>query len=100
MSRICPEISPGLGTPGRRTADKSQGGDDCSRRRRRGGCCAMARRLRWIGDGLAVLAGGRKDVLEAAPAARPRFVALGGVLLSTGALAVMSAAFAVHMALG
>src|SRR4051812_37720421 len=60
----------------------------------------MARRHRRIGDSLAVLAGGRTDVLEAAPSARARFVALGGVLLSTGALAVMSAAFAVHMALG
>src|SRR3712207_4893295 len=60
--------------------------------------------MRWrrgrIGDGLAVLAGARPDVLEAAPGARPRFVALGGVLLSTGGLAAVSAAFAVHMALG
>ncbi|SFL37179.1 DUF4407 domain-containing protein [Geodermatophilus ruber] len=60
----------------------------------------MAARHRRIGDGLAVLGGGRPDVLEAAPGARPRFVALGGVLLSTGGLAVLSAAFAVHMALG
>ena len=54
----------------------------------------MARPLRRIGDGLAGLAGARADVLEVAPGARSRFVALGGVLLSTGALAVMSAAFA------
>jgi hypothetical protein len=60
----------------------------------------VARPLRRIGDGLAGLAGARADVLEVAPGARSRFVALGGVLLSTGALAVMSAAFAVHMALG
>src|SRR3712207_4694238 len=53
-----------------------------------------------IGNGLAVLSGARPDVLEAAPGARPRFVALGGVLLSTGGLAVLSAAFALHMALG
>jgi hypothetical protein len=53
-----------------------------------------------IGDGLAVLAGARPDVLAAAPGARARFVALGGVLLSTGGLAAVSAAFAVHMALG
>jgi hypothetical protein len=53
-----------------------------------------------IGGGLAVLAGARPDVLEAAPGARARFVALGGVLLSTGGLAAVSAAFAVHMALG
>ncbi|MGY1703579.1 DUF4407 domain-containing protein [Geodermatophilus sp. SYSU D00697] len=57
-------------------------------------------RHRRFGDGLAVLGGARPDVLEAAPGARPRFVALGGVLLSTGGLAVLSAAFAVHMALG
>jgi Domain of unknown function (DUF4407) len=60
----------------------------------------MAGRHRRIGDGLAALAGARPDVLEAAPSARARFIALGGVLLSTGALAVLSAAFAVHMALG
>ncbi|MBB3086638.1 DUF4407 domain-containing protein [Geodermatophilus sabuli] len=59
----------------------------------------MARR-RQLGDGLAALGGARPDVLEAAPGARPRFVALGGVLLSTGGLAVVSAAFALHMALG
>ena len=52
------------------------------------------------GNALAALAGARPDVLEAAPGARPRFVALGGVLLSTGGLAVVSAAFAAHMALG
>jgi hypothetical protein len=53
-----------------------------------------------IGNGLAVLAGARPDVLAAAPGARAKFVALGGVLLSTGGLAVVSMAFAVHMALG
>lgn len=53
-----------------------------------------------IGNGLAVLAGARPDVLEAAPGARAKFVALGGVLLSTGGLAAVSAAFAVHIALG
>ncbi|RFU21183.1 DUF4407 domain-containing protein [Geodermatophilus marinus] len=53
-----------------------------------------------IGDGLAVLGGARPDLLAAAPGARPKFVALGGVLLSTGGLAVLSAAFAVHMAIG
>jgi Domain of unknown function (DUF4407) len=56
--------------------------------------------VRRIGNTLAVLAGAHPDVLEAAPRARARFVALGGVLLSTGALAVLSASFAVHMALG
>ena len=47
-----------------------------------------------------MLAGARPDVLAAAPGARAKFVALGGVLLSTGGLAAVSAAFAVHMALG
>src|SRR3954451_19187945 len=65
-----------------------------------GGFFGMARRRGRIGDGLAVLAGARPDILEVAPGARARFVALGGVLLSTGGLAVLSAAFAVHMALG
>ncbi|MGY2128520.1 DUF4407 domain-containing protein [Blastococcus sp. SYSU DS0617] len=60
----------------------------------------MARRRGRFGDGLAVLSGARPDVLEAVPGARAKFVALGGVLLSTGGLAVLSAAFAVHMALG
>ena len=60
----------------------------------------MTALLRRIGDGLAVLAGARPDLLAAAPGARARFVALGGVLLSTGGLALLSAAFAVHMALG
>ena len=53
-----------------------------------------------IGNGMAVLAGARADVLAAAPGSRAKFVALGGVLLSTGGLAAVSAAFAVHMALG
>src|SRR3954451_13912310 len=56
--------------------------------------------LQRIGDGLAALGGARPEVLTAAPGARSRFVALGGVLLSTGGLALLSAAFAVHMALG
>src|SRR3954464_7754923 len=60
----------------------------------------MARRRIRVGDRLAVVAGARLDVLEVAPGARSKFVALGGVLLSTGGLAVLSAAFAVHMALG
>lgn len=60
----------------------------------------MARRRARLSDGLAVLSGARPDVLEAVPGARAKFVALGGVLLSTGGLAVLSAAFAVHMALG
>src|SRR5215218_5774165 len=59
----------------------------------------MARRRR-IGDALATLGGARPELLEAAPGARSRFVALGGVLLSTGGLAVVSMAFAVAMALG
>lgn len=52
------------------------------------------------GDRLAVLAGARLDLLKVAPGARARFIALGGVLISTGALAALSMAFALHMALG
>ena len=59
----------------------------------------MRTRTRF-GDRLAVLAGARLDVLSVAPGARARQVALGGVLLSTAGLAALSAAFAVHMALG
>src|SRR5947209_792104 len=65
-----------------------------------GGCFAMVGRHKRIGDGLAALAGARPEIPAMAPGARARFVALGGVLLSTGGLAVLSAAFAVHMALG
>jgi hypothetical protein len=60
----------------------------------------MRARNRSVGDRLATLAGARLDVLQVAPGARAKHVALGGVLLSTGALAALSAAFAVHMALG
>jgi hypothetical protein len=59
----------------------------------------MAGRRR-LQERLAVLGGARPDLLEAAPGARPKFAALGGVLLSTGGLAVASASFALHMALG
>jgi hypothetical protein len=60
----------------------------------------MRARNRSAGDRLAVLAGVRLDVLQVAPGSRAKYVALGGVLLSTGGLAAVSAAFAVHMALG
>jgi PAS domain-containing protein len=60
----------------------------------------MRARNRSVGDRLAALAGARLDVLQVAPGARAKYVALGGVLLSTGGLAAISAAFAVHMALG
>ncbi|MGY1601700.1 DUF4407 domain-containing protein [Geodermatophilus sp. SYSU D00815] len=60
----------------------------------------MARRRGRVGNWLATLAGARPDILEVAPGARAKFAALGGVLLSTGGLAVLSAAFAVSMALG
>ncbi len=60
----------------------------------------MRARTRRSGDQLAVLAGARLDLLQVAPGARAKYVALGGVLLSTGGLAVLSAAFAVHMTLG
>src|SRR5689334_18702974 len=66
----------------------------------RGRSLRMARRRGRIGNALAVLAGVRVDILQVAPGARAKFVALGGVLLSTGGLAVLSAAFAVHMAVG
>jgi hypothetical protein len=60
----------------------------------------MRARTRTSGDRLAVLAGARLDLLEVGPGARAKYVALGGVLLSTGALAAVSMSFALHMALG
>lgn len=60
----------------------------------------MRVRTRTSGDRLAVLAGARLDLLTVGPGARAKYVALGGVLLSTGALAAVSMAFALHMALG
>lgn len=54
--------------------------------------------MRALGEALCLLAGARLDLLDREPGARARFVALAGVLLSTGALAVLSAAFALHMA--
>ncbi|MCP2167286.1 DUF4407 domain-containing protein [Goodfellowiella coeruleoviolacea] len=49
---------------------------------------------RW----LAALAGARHDVLEQTPVDRFRYVAAGGVLLTTSAVAAVSAAFALRMA--
>src|SRR3954462_1722458 len=60
----------------------------------------MAARRRRIGKARAALGGGRPDILGTPPGGRARFGALGGVLVSPGGLAVLSAAFAVHMALG
>src|SRR4051794_19499791 len=104
MSRIRPDPDPGFralgGTSAGRTADKDREVTAAPEPVAGKVAFAMARLHRRMGDGLAVLAGARPDVLTAVPGARARFIALGGVLLSTGALAVLSAAFAVHMALG
>ena len=51
-------------------------------------------------DLLATLAGGRTDVLAVVPGARPKFVAMGAVVLGTAGMAALSAGFAVGMALG
>src|SRR5688500_4356930 len=85
----------------RRGAEKDREGDGHPLPRRQGVHRMRFRRRRGrIGNGLAVLSGARPDVLAAAPGARAKFVALGGVLLSTGGLALVSMAFAVLMALG
>ena len=47
---------------------------------------------------LATLAGGRYDVLEQTPTDRLKYTATGGVLLTTAAVAAVSAAFALQMA--
>ncbi|RUP27142.1 MAG: DUF4407 domain-containing protein [Mycolicibacterium sp.] len=49
---------------------------------------------------LAALAGGRADVLAVIPGARPKFVAMGSVVVGTAGMAAISAGFAVSMALG
>ncbi|MET0422982.1 MAG: DUF4407 domain-containing protein, partial [Actinoplanes sp.] len=49
---------------------------------------------------LAMIAGGRPDVFEAAPGDRIRYAAMGGVILSTAGVAAASATMAVHMAMG
>lgn len=53
-----------------------------------------------IGMGLARLAGARPDVLRQAPGDVIRYATLGGVLVSTAAVAGGSAFFAVRMAIG
>lgn len=54
----------------------------------------------YLAKPLAALAGARPEIIAKAPHTRHRYVTLGGVLLSTAAMAMVSAAFAVHMALG
>ncbi|MFI5935899.1 DUF4407 domain-containing protein [Actinoplanes sp. NPDC051494] len=49
---------------------------------------------------LALVAGARPDVLEAAPGDRIRYAAMGGVIISTAAVAAASAIMAVRMAMG
>jgi uncharacterized coiled-coil protein SlyX len=48
---------------------------------------------------LPVIAGGRPEVFENAPGDRIRYAAMGGVILSTAAVAAASAAMAVHTAM-
>ncbi|SMH32615.1 protein of unknown function [Rathayibacter oskolensis] len=52
-----------------------------------------------LGSGLVWLGGARQDVIVDAPGERPRFRAMGLVILSTAALSGVSAAYAVVMAL-
>jgi hypothetical protein len=51
-----------------------------------------------MGRWLVWLAGGRDDVLRRTPTDRTRYVATGGVLLTTAAVAAVSATFALNMA--
>lgn len=62
----------------------------------------MARRYNSnpVSNFLAWLGGARLDVLADAPGDRGRFVAMGGVILSTAFLSAVSAAFALVMAVG
>ncbi len=62
----------------------------------------MARRYNSnpVSNFFAWLGGARLDVLQDAPGDRARFVAMGGVILSTAFLSAVSAAFALKMAVG
>ncbi|WP_382306580.1 DUF4407 domain-containing protein [Herbiconiux sp. UC225_62] len=62
----------------------------------------MARRYNSnpVSNVMAWLGGARLDVLQDAPGDRARFVAMGGVILSTAFLSAVSAAFALKMAVG
>jgi hypothetical protein len=62
----------------------------------------MARRYNSnpVSNAMAWLGGARLDVLQDAPGDRARFVAMGGVILSTAFLSAVSAAFALKMAVG
>ncbi|SDZ15494.1 DUF4407 domain-containing protein [Herbiconiux ginsengi] len=62
----------------------------------------MARRYNSnpVSNFMAWLGGARLDVLQDAPGDRARFVAMGGVILSTAFLSAVSAAFALKMAVG
>jgi hypothetical protein len=57
-------------------------------------------RIRALGDFLALLAGARRDLMAREPGSRARHITMGGVVLSTGAFAALSMAFALHMAAG
>ncbi|QAY72951.1 DUF4407 domain-containing protein [Agromyces protaetiae] len=52
-----------------------------------------------LGDELATLGGARPDILELAPAQRPRYLAMGLVLIATAAVSAASASFALAIAL-
>ncbi|MCS5713503.1 DUF4407 domain-containing protein [Herbiconiux sp. CPCC 205716] len=62
----------------------------------------MARRFNSnpVSNFMSWLGGARLDVLQDAPGDRARFVAMGGVILSTAFLSAVSAAFALVMAVG
>jgi len=62
----------------------------------------MARRntTNPVSDFMSWLGGARLDVLRDSPGDRARFVAMGGVILSTAFLSAVSAAFALKMAVG
>jgi len=53
-----------------------------------------------VSDFMSWLGGARLDVLRDSPGDRARFVAMGGVILSTAFLSAVSAAFALKMAVG
>lgn len=67
----------------------------------RAGLAAVSRKLsrRTLAEQLLTVSGANRDVLRDAPKERTKQVAMGAVLVSTAAIAVVSASYALHLAL-
>ena len=54
---------------------------------------------RTLGEALLTVSGASRDVLKDAPKERTKHIAMGAVLVSTAAIAAVSATYALHLAL-